>query len=47
MYDIDMTRRNSKPRPLQESEKTRLDEYIDSIGYSARYAMSVSHVLAK
>jgi hypothetical protein len=35
--DIDQSRRNKKPRPLQEGERTRLDEFIDSIGYSARY----------
>lgn len=34
--DLDATRRNKKPRLLQEGERARLDEYIDSIGYSAR-----------
>lgn len=37
MTDIDMSRRNKKPRPLLESERSRLEEFIDSIGYSARY----------
>lgn len=35
--DIDPTRRNKKPRLLLESERERLDEFIDSIHYSARY----------
>ncbi|TQN74241.1 Cyclin-dependent kinases regulatory subunit, partial [Colletotrichum shisoi] len=35
--DIDMSRRNKVPRPLSESERTRLDEFIESIHYSARY----------
>lgn len=37
MTDIDPTRRNKKPRLLQEGERARLDEFIDSIGYSARF----------
>ncbi|KAK2062407.1 cell cycle regulatory protein [Colletotrichum caudatum] len=36
--DIDMSRRNKVPRPLSDSERSRLDEFIDSIHYSARYA---------
>ncbi|KAF6820829.1 cyclin-dependent kinases regulatory subunit [Colletotrichum sojae] len=36
--DIDMSRRNKVPRPLSDSERARLDEFIDSIHYSARYA---------
>jgi cyclin-dependent kinase regulatory subunit CKS1 len=36
MTDIDMARRNKKPRLLLESERARLEEFIDSIGYSAR-----------
>lgn len=36
--DIDPLRRNKKPRLLLESERDRLDEFIDSIHYSARYA---------
>jgi cyclin-dependent kinase regulatory subunit CKS1 len=35
--DIDVTRRNKKPRLLQDNERARLEEFIDSIGYSARY----------
>jgi hypothetical protein len=35
--DIDPSRRNKKPRLLLESERERLDEFIDSIHYSARY----------
>jgi hypothetical protein len=34
--DIDMTRRNKAPRPLSDSERARLEEFIDSIHYSAR-----------
>lgn len=29
-------RKNPRPRPLSDSEKARLDEFIDSIHYSAR-----------
>jgi len=36
--DIDLSRRNKKPRMLQDGERARLDEFIDSIGYSARYS---------
>ncbi|KAJ5088146.1 Cyclin-dependent kinase regulatory subunit [Penicillium angulare] len=36
--DIDPIRRNKKPRLLLESERERLDEFIDSIHYSARYS---------
>ena len=35
--DIDLTRRNKHPRLLLESERDRLEEFIDSIHYSARY----------
>ncbi|KAJ6120248.1 hypothetical protein N7523_004528 [Penicillium sp. IBT 18751x] len=35
--EIDPSRRNKKPRLLLESERERLDEFIDSIHYSARY----------
>ncbi|KAI9689673.1 MAG: Cyclin-dependent kinases regulatory subunit (Cell division control protein cks1) [Bogoriella megaspora] len=35
--DVDITRRNKKPRPLTEAEKERLDEFVDAIHYSARY----------
>ena len=37
--DVDVTRRNKKPRPLSEAEKERMDEFVDSIHYSARYAI--------
>jgi len=40
MTDIEMARRNKKPRLLLESERSRLEEFIDSIGYSARYSDS-------
>lgn len=33
---IDITRRNKKPRPLSEPEKDKLDEFVESIHYSAR-----------
>ncbi|KAL4935067.1 regulatory subunit of cyclin-dependent kinase [Aspergillus oleicola] len=36
--EIDASRRNKKPRHLLESERERLDEFIDSIHYSARYS---------
>lgn len=35
--DIDMSRRNRQPRPLTESEKMRLEEFIEAIHYSSRY----------
>jgi len=35
--EVDPARKNKKPRPLQDGERARLEEYIDSIGYSARY----------
>lgn len=34
--DIDLSRRNKKPRLLLESERQKLEEFIDSIHYSAR-----------
>jgi len=37
MVDIDLSRRNKKPRLLLESEREKLEEFIDSIHYSARY----------
>lgn len=33
---IDTSRRNLVPRPLTDSERAKLDEFIDSIHYSAR-----------
>ncbi|KAK2625562.1 hypothetical protein QTJ16_004874 [Diplocarpon rosae] len=38
--DLDYTRRNKSPRPLTDLEKARLEEFIDSIHYSARYSDS-------
>lgn len=35
--DIDFTRRNKKARLLTDSERDKLDEFIDSIHYSSRY----------
>ncbi|KAH7027434.1 oxidoreductin [Microdochium trichocladiopsis] len=37
-FNIDMSRRNKEPRPLKDSERARLEEFIDSIHYSARYS---------
>ena len=37
MADQDYNRRNKVPRPLSETEKARLDEFIDNIHYSARW----------
>ncbi|KAK1767090.1 cyclin-dependent kinase regulatory subunit [Phialemonium atrogriseum] len=37
---IDTSRRNLVPRPLSDSERAKLDEFIDSIHYSARYSDS-------
>jgi hypothetical protein len=34
--DIDHTRRNKKPRQLQDPERAKLEEFIDAIHYSAR-----------
>ena len=34
--DIDFTRRNKKPRLLTDSERDKLDEFVDSIHYSSR-----------
>jgi len=34
--DIDYTRRNKKPRALNDNEKDKLDEFVDSIHYSSR-----------
>ncbi|KAL2757047.1 hypothetical protein ACRALDRAFT_2026978 [Sodiomyces alcalophilus JCM 7366] len=38
--NIDMSRRNPSPRPLSDDERAILDEFIDSIHYSARYSDS-------
>jgi cyclin-dependent kinase regulatory subunit CKS1 len=34
--DIDTSRRNRAPRSLTDSERARLDEFIDGIHYSTR-----------
>ena len=36
MSALDHDRRNKKPRLLTESERERLEEFIDSIHYSVR-----------
>ena len=36
MGDIDKSRRNATPRSIKDSERAKLEEFIDSIGYSAR-----------
>lgn len=38
--DIDASRRNQEPRPLSDSERARLEEFVDGIGYSSRYSDS-------
>ncbi|TAQ87467.1 hypothetical protein B7494_g4198 [Chlorociboria aeruginascens] len=38
MAESDYQRKNKMPRPLSDAEKERLDEFIDSIHYSARYS---------
>jgi len=39
MADLsDNTRKNKKPRLLSEDERARLEEFVDSIHYSARYS---------
>ncbi|MCJ1361278.1 Cyclin-dependent kinases regulatory subunit (Cell division control protein cks1) [Acarospora aff. strigata] len=38
MASLDHDRRNKKPRLLTEPERERLDEFVDSIHYSARYS---------
>jgi cyclin-dependent kinase regulatory subunit CKS1 len=40
MADIDPTRRNKKPRLLLETEREKLEEFVDAIHYSARYPAS-------
>lgn len=42
LADLDHSRRNSKPRLLLEPERARLDEFIESIGYSARQGRFVA-----
>lgn len=38
-YGIDMSRRNKAPRPLTDAERARLEEFVESIHYSARYCL--------
>ena len=45
--DIDCTRRNKKPRLLTEAEREKLDEFVDSIHYSSRYATTHRSPLEK
>ncbi len=40
MADPDAHRRNKVPRLISDNEKTKLDEFIDSIHYSARLVVS-------
>lgn len=35
--DIDLTRRNKKPRPISETERAKLEEFVENIHYSARF----------
>lgn len=37
---LDYSRRNKEPRPLSNAEKARLEEFAESIHYSARYVYS-------
>ncbi|KAI9842288.1 MAG: Cyclin-dependent kinases regulatory subunit (Cell division control protein cks1) [Sclerophora amabilis] len=39
------TRRNKKPRLLSESERDRVEEFIDSIHYSARHVQLPKQML--
>ncbi|KAJ8124849.1 hypothetical protein O1611_g8791 [Lasiodiplodia mahajangana] len=36
--DVDISRRNHEPRPLKDSERAKLEEFIELIHYSARYS---------
>ncbi|KAI9727985.1 MAG: Cyclin-dependent kinases regulatory subunit (Cell division control protein cks1) [Chrysothrix sp. TS-e1954] len=36
--DIDMTRRNKRPRMISPNERTKLEEYVEQIHYSSRYS---------
>ena len=40
---IDYTRRNQKPRPLEEEERENLEEFVDAIHYSSRSVTLVSN----
>jgi len=37
---IDTSRRNRQPRPLNDSERQRLEEFVDAIHYSSRYVLA-------
>lgn len=45
--DIDYTRRNKKPRLLTDQEKDQLDEFVDAIHYSSRYAIIAAVVIGR
>jgi cyclin-dependent kinase regulatory subunit CKS1 len=38
LMDIDMTRRNKKPRPLSDGERAKVEEFVENIHYSGRYS---------
>jgi len=38
MVDIDLSRRNKKPRLLLDAEREKLEEFAESIHYSSRYS---------
>ena len=40
---IDASRRNPKPRPLTDNERAKLDEFLDSVHYSARFVLVYGH----
>lgn len=44
--DIDVTRRNKKPRALSENERAKLDEFIDNIHYSARSVLETGRQMS-
>ncbi|MCJ1332348.1 Cyclin-dependent kinases regulatory subunit (Cell division control protein cks1) [Thelotrema lepadinum] len=38
MASVDASRMNRQPRALTQTERDRLEEFIDNISYSARYS---------
>lgn len=44
MSDIDVTRRNKRPRQLTDAEKEKLEEYTEQIHYSARLVVFLGFV---
>jgi len=40
---IDASRRNSQPRPLSDNERAKLEEFLDSVHYSARFVTLAAH----